>query len=296
MASVLVIGGVSWDALIYVQRLPEPKPHTVFSEGFHETVGGTGGGKALNLAHLDFEVSLHAQIGADPPGQQIRQRLDAAHIHFMPEIDPAGTERHTNLLDSLGRRLSIYTSYATFEPDFDLAPLEAAIPQHDYLVLNIINYCRHLIPAARQSGKPIWCDIHDYDGQDTYHRDFIAAADYLMLSSDALPDYRRFMQQQIESGKRLVIATHGAKGATALTADGQWIETPIIETYEYVDSSGAGDAFFSGVMYGFAQGYEVEHCLRLGAIAGGLCITGQELAHPDLSPARIEAEYAQHFG
>jgi len=295
MPSVLVVGGVTWDTLLYLEHLPEPHPQTIFSQGYHETLGGTGAGKALNLARLGFNVTLHALLGTDTEGERAAALLHAAGVHFQAETDPAGTERHVNLMDDQGRRLSIYARSATFDPVIDLPALEALIPRHQFLVLNIINYARQLIPAARRLNTPIWCDLHDYDGEDPYHQDFVDAASYLVFSSDAMPDFRPFMHEQVQRGKQLVICTHGKEGATALSAEGRWYETPAIEDYEQVDTSGAGDSFFSGVLYGVSQGYEIERCLQLGAITAGLCVTVQELSHPDLSPARVEAEYARLF-
>jgi hypothetical protein len=42
--------------------------------------------------------------------------------------------------------------------------------------------------------------------------------------------------------------------------------------------------------------YAPARCLRLATIAAGLCVTSTELAHPELSPARLEAEYQAHYG
>ena len=37
-------------------------------------------------------------------------------------------------------------------------------------------------------------------------------------------------------------------------------------------------------------------CLRLGAVAGGLCVTSAELALPTLSPALLERAYLAAYG
>ena len=296
MTRILVVGGLAYNTLIYMGDLPEPRPQSIFAYGFHETVGSTGAGKALNLAPLGLDVTLHALLGDDDAGHKASAYLDARGVRLLHDLDPGGTKRHTNLMDDAGRRISIHLVPGTFEPEIDLARLEAAIATSDLVALNIINYCRRAIPICQQLGKPIWCDIHDYNGQDAYHQDFIDAADVLHLSSDALPDYRAFMETQIAAGKQLVICTHGRNGASALTADGQWYTIPIINAYQRVDTNGAGDAFFSGVLYGHLQGYPLERCLRLGAVVSGLCITSRELAHPELRPALVEAEYAHHFG
>ncbi len=293
---VFVVGGVSWDTIVDVHEFPPPVPATVFSKGARETVGSTGAGKALNFNRLGFETTFHAMIGNDDPGRAIQAAFTAENLEFLHDVDPHGTERHTNLIDAEGRRISIYTHYATFEPDVDLGRLESLVAQNDYLALNISNYCRRLIPVAKRLGKEIWCDIHDYDGENEYHRDFIDAADYVLLSNDSMPDYRPFMEQLITAGKKLVVCTRGRDGAVALASDGEWIETPAVTSYKYCDSNGAGDSFFAGLVFGHSRGYSIERSMQMGAIVAGLCITSPELFHPELSVALVEAEYVRIFG
>ena len=115
------------------------------------------------------------------------------------------------------------------------------------------------------------------------------------MSSDALPDYRPFMERQIAAGKQLLVCTHGRSGSTALVPDGTWIDIPALSGYEQVDTNGAGDSFFAGLLYGYLQGYDVERSLRLGTITAGLCVTSTELAYPDLSPVLLESEYRRHY-
>lgn len=295
MKSVFVVGGVSFDMVIYLERLPAAEPQTVFSRGGVETVGSTGAGKAFNLNRLGFDVTLHAMLGADARGEAVRGAFEAEKLCFLYDIDPLGTERHINLMDEGGGRVSIYVDYATFEPVVDLARLEPVITASDVIALNINNYCRTLIPLIKKYGKPIWCDIHDYDGKNPYHQDFIAAADYLFMSGDAMPEYRAFMQKMVERGKGLVVCTQGKHGATALIPDGTWIETPALD-YPFKDANGAGDSFFAGVLYGYLSGYAPEKSLRMGAIVGGLCVTVNTLFDPELSTAKVESEYRRHFG
>lgn len=293
--TVFVAGDVTFNSLLYLEQFPAPQPGTVFSRAFHETVGGTAAGKALNLHRLGVAVTLHGLVGDDAPGAHIRARFAAEGLRFLADVDPAGTQRHVNLMAADGGRISIYAAYATFDPVLDLDRLAPVIAASDVVVLNLSNYCRWLIPLAQAAGKPVWCDIHDYDGANPYHADFIAVADVLTLSSDALPDYRAFMQAQIAAGKRLVVCTHGARGSTALTAAGDWIETPA-HPVELVDSNGAGDAFFAGLLTGHLRGVPPVEALRWGTLAAAQCVTGRELAHPALSRDRLRAEYAAVYG
>jgi sugar/nucleoside kinase (ribokinase family) len=171
----LIVGGVTFDTVIRLDRFPEPRSQTVFSQGYHETLGSTGAGKALNLRKLGFDVTLHALVGEDSYGQRIEAYLRQAGVHFIRELDPRGTERHVNLMDAQGGRISFYMAYVR-------------------------------------------------------------------------------------------------------------------------DTNGAGDAFFAGFLFGHAQGYPLEQCLRLATLVGGLCVTSEELAAPALSPELLDEEYRKHFG
>jgi sugar/nucleoside kinase (ribokinase family) len=297
MKKALVLGGVSFDSIIYLGNLPRPEPQTIYPQGFHETVGETGAGKALNLCKLDMDVTLHGLVGLDYYGEQVREYLSGQdHLSFVYDVDPKGTPRHVNLMDAEGRRISISVESGSFEPQVDRTAIASLIAQRDYIALNILNYCRYFIPLIKGEGKEIWCDIHDYDGRDPYYADFTDSADYLFVSSDALPDYRGFMEKMVAEGRQLVVCTHGKEGSTVMTHAGEWIDTPIIDSYKRVDTNGAGDAFFAGFLFGHSRGYSPETCARLGTVASGLCITSRELAFPGLSAALLMYEYSKHYG
>ncbi len=295
MTKVLVLGGVSVNTMVYLEKFPKPTPQTLFSRGYHETIGSTGAGKALNFKKLGMEVKLHGMIGQDYYGDTAKAYLEQAEVPFIYDIDPQGTKRHVNLMDSQGNRISIFFSYGSFDPDFDIARLRPLIRESDYIVLNVINYCRRLIPIIQQHQKAIWCDIHDYDGTNDYHKDFLHAADYVFMSSDAMPDYKPFMQKLIDKGKKLVVCTHGKDGVTAFTMHRQWIDTPIIHAYTRQDTNGAGDSFFAGYLYGHSKGFSTNKCLRLGTIVAGLCVSSKELAYPQLSSVKVAEEYAKYY-
>ena len=62
---VVIFGAASWNTMIRVDAFPEPGPATVFPPGWHETVGSSGAGKAMNLARLGVHVTLHCLLGDD---------------------------------------------------------------------------------------------------------------------------------------------------------------------------------------------------------------------------------------
>jgi sugar/nucleoside kinase (ribokinase family) len=280
---LFITGSATWNSMIYLHQFPDNKPHTLFSKSFHETVGGTGAGKSLSLSRLGFDTTFHTVLGRDLPGELIEEAFLNEKLLLHVDIDPLGTERHTNLMDDKGQRISILCKPGTFDLKINPSRHEKAISDCDTFVLNINNYCRQFIPIAKKFNKKIWCDIHDYNGYDDYHKDFIAAADCILFSSDQLEDYLPFMHKLIkEQGKELVICTHGSSGACALDKDGVLHECPIAKGFTLIDSNGAGDNFFSGCLYGHLNNLPVPQMLKLGASAAALCINSKELAHPQL--------------
>jgi sugar/nucleoside kinase (ribokinase family) len=161
------------------------------------------------------------------------------------------------------------------------------------VVLNIVDYCRNFIPLLKENNKEIWTDLHDYDGENAYHQDFIVASDFIFMSSDNLPDYQDCMMRLIENGKKLLVCTHGSKGASLLTAQKQWIHTPVMDGFERVDTNGAGDAFFAGFLYGYTRNLSLDICMKAGHIVAGACITSPELAFPGLSENFISNKLRQ---
>lgn len=294
MLNVLILGGTTYDSIITLPQLPQPESQTIHYAPFHETIGSTGAGKALNLCKLKVPCVLHSIIGDDLYGHQIVEGLQGAGVDFQYDIDPKGTERHVNMMDQEGNRISIFVTQSSPNPPLDLMRLEKLISQCDIVVLNIINYTKQLISLCQQYNKPIWTDLHDYDGTNSYHEDYINAADYIFMSSDRLDDYRSVMSDLHHKGKQLVVCTHGKQGATCLSEDGLWRETGIIEHYPFKDANGAGDSFFSGFLYGYLNHKSIEECLSLATICAGLSITSEELAYPGLSEELIQQEYDKY--
>lgn len=255
-----------------------------------------GTGKSLNLKKLGFETTLQAYIGDDDYGRKIIEFFDKENIILDYDFDPAGTETHINLMDKHGSRISITTNSRSFEPKINYEKFEKLIINNDFIALNIYNYCRHLIPVIKKHNKEIWCDLGDYEPENNYFDDFAIGADYITMSSTHLKDYKLVMNKFIEMGKKLVVCTHGANGATALTPNGIFIDTPIIDEYKLIDANGAGDSFFSALLYSYSNGYSIEISMKIATIVAGLCITSKELCHPDLSIELVKSEYTKFYG
>lgn len=284
---ILILGGASLDTIIHLPELPTPQPQTIWPTESYRALGSTGAGKSLNLAALGQPVVFHTLLGRDTEGQQIQAALGHSRIRLLTEKTAAPTEQHVNLMSSDGNRISLFIQPPPEPEHVDWTQAQQVLSECSLAVVNILGYTRSALPWLKAAGTPIWTDLHDYDGHNTYHEPFVEAARVIFLSSDNLPDYRTTMERLIQRGKEFVVCTHGSEGATLLTSDGRWLEQPVVSVSGVIDTNGAGDAFFSGFLHRYLQGAELTDCLRAGAIAGALCVTSRELASPDLNPQRL---------
>jgi len=78
---------------------------------------------------------------------------------------------------------------------------------------------------------------------------------------------------QLSAIAPLVVIKRGARGALA-QAGSQVIESPALAV-DVCDTTGAGDCFNAGFLYGRLSGYDLATCLRCGNICGGLATTSR---------------------
>ena len=278
MLRTLSLGGVAWNTMLYVDEFPQPHPQTVFARSSHTTVGSSGAGKALNFASLGASATLWGALGADEAADKVRAFMADAGVEMLEALDPEGTMRHVNLMDAAGGRISIFALAGSQELQVDINPIRRVAAGADVVSVTIMNYCRQFLPMLQGMGKDIWIDIHDYDGVNPYHAEFIKAATHLFMSSQNHPDWRGFLEERITEGSSVAVATHGADGASGLTADVGWVEVGADPVEEIVDTNGAGDGFFAGFAVAWSIGAGLAAALKAGAAQGARAVTSRDLA------------------
>ncbi|MGX7825802.1 PfkB family carbohydrate kinase [Actinokineospora sp. 24-640] len=152
-----------------------------------------------------------------------------------------------------------------------------ALRAADAAVLDLADHVRPLLGAAT---VPVWCDLHDYDGANPYRHDFLAAATHVFLNDDGIRDraaLRAFLTGRVVAGAETAVATLGADGAMAATADGVH-HVPAVPVSRIVDTNGAGDAFFAGFLMAHLGGADVASALSAGAHQAARCIASPNLA------------------
>lgn len=113
------------------------------------------------------------------------------------------------------------------------------------------------------------------------------------LNIEDLKDILRYVYLFTPNDKEAMKLTDTSTPETALERLADFVEQPIVKLGKYgalvwyngkivhvcaadfvaVDSTGAGDAFLGGVVYGLSQGWDILECVRLGNYTGGNATT-----------------------
>lgn len=134
---------------------------------------------------------------------------------------------------------------------------------------------------AHKAGHRVALTLSDPFCVDRHRSDFLrlveSHVDILFANEEEIKSL--FMQQNFDDAANAVsdhveiaALTRSEQGAV-IVADGQNIQIPAVPVTKVVDSTGAGDQFAAGFLYGFTEGKDPETCGKLGALAAGEVIT-----------------------
>ena len=118
------------------------------------------------------------------------------------------------------------------------------------------------------------------------HIDILFANEDELLSLYQQDDFETALNA-VSENVEIAVITRGALGAVILS-DSRRINIDAQAVAEVVDTTGAGDQFAAGFLYGFTEGMALEECGRLGALAAA-----EVISHMGPRPERNLAELAK---
>jgi sugar/nucleoside kinase (ribokinase family) len=231
-----------------------------------------GGQVATALAtctRLGLRARYLGSVGTDATGKAQIASLQAENLDLhVREVEGAATQVAVIVLEEgIGERTILWRrdprlQYPVDELNRDL------ILSGRLLHLDGCDRAAALQAArwAREAGIPVMIDIDEmYD--DSTH-ELLRFVDYLIASSDFAGDPRELAERY---GCPVVGITRGA-GGTEFWNRGRWIKSPAFKV-PVADTTGAGDVFHGGFIYGLLQNWPIEDIIRFAhAVAAMKCM------------------------
>ncbi|MBI4294900.1 MAG: carbohydrate kinase family protein [Chloroflexi bacterium] len=290
---IIGLGAMNLDQLYMVERLLVDGEARV--EKAVRSAGGSAANTCYGLAKLGLKVGFAGAVGDDETGQMLVRSLAEAGVDTSHIRVKAGTTTGTALcLSDRRQRRSIYVSpgaNSLLSPaDLDWSYLEKASLVHTSSFADDAQLALQIDMAQR---LPAATGISFAPGAIYARKGLAALAPLLrrtrvlflnhkeleMLTGDDLAGGTRAL---LGSGCRLVVVTLGSqrqqdlpRDAVCYIDDGEQglVVTAPRKKMAVVDTTGAGDAFASGFLYGIATGKGLYQCGLLGHLMAGFCIT-----------------------
>ena len=267
------------DHLIVVPEYPAFDTKVRFTE-YEKSAGGQTASAMVSLQRLGLKTAYAGRFGSDEDGRFGLRAIEyeGVNLDYAEMIDGADNQIAFIIIDSRsGERTIIWDRDERLSYRTDEAPIELATRGR---VLHLDAHdppaCAEMARAARGVGAVITADIDNvYEGLP----DLLSLIDVLITSADfphrltGISDERAsLVELKARYGCAIVGTTLGARGARIYCA-GQFIESPAFEVPGGCrDTTGAGDAFHAGFIYGILNGEDVERCMKLGnAVAALKC-------------------------
>lgn len=262
---------------------------------FERHAGGAPFNVACGIAKLTNSAGFYGSVGDDIMGKFLIGFAENAGLQYLKI--KALKNKNTTLafvdLDEFGEREFCFYRKHTADSDFDFSDIEEIVNAADIIHLGSLplsikkgrDFYDRLIVAAREKDKIISFDVNYrtdvFKGQKTakkIYQKYIDEADIVKLSREELLLFtgksdRAGMESFINKPNKAVFVTMGRDGSVCLYND-NFVCSPAIPV-QAVDTTGAGDAFFAGVLShvdqcGFA---DLDKTLKIGNSCGSLAVT-----------------------
>lgn len=256
-----------------------------------EISGGSAANTLAGLSALGAQCAFIGQVADDQLGAVFAHDIRAVGIDFdtPPRQGEPSTARCLIFVTPDGQRtMHTFLGASQFLPASALD--EEAIGGASILYLEGYLWdpeepraaMRRAIATAREAGRKVALTLSDAFVIARHGDDFrallaegmidILFANEAELTAMTGSDDFEAGIAQIAPQVPVLVVTRSEKGAVALSG-GERAEVPAEPVEQVIDTTGAGDLFAAGFLFGYARERDLETCLRIGAVAAAEVIS-----------------------
>ena len=292
MSQVVVVGGSVIDLFLY----PHQKMHLYDSNpGFmKKSLGGVGRNIAENLARLHIPTTLITPLGHDGYVHMILDQAQKIGLKILP-IEINETPLYVSIINELGEDMigvALMDEIASVKHE-DIMKYQKILDEAELIVLDtnlsndllgyLLKSYAHKSYVDAISGqkasklKPFLKYIH------TLKMNFIEAKTIAGFGEDSFEGLDQLGQFFIDQGVKEIFLTLGEKGVYYASQDMALFRSSV--PIKVINSTGAEDAFFAGVIYATIHKKDL---VSYGIGNACLNLIDEHAVSPDLSDQKLE--------
>ena len=281
------------DVLVRPVQLDQPigGGRLVSTEPLVLTTGGIVSNAGITLARLGMRVAAMTLVGNDPWAQIIRdayqtEGIDTAELITHPHEPTSttavmiGEDGERSFLHAVGAPKQL-NKQAFFDRLDLFAKSRVMLMGYYPLLPNLIDDLPEVLAAIRQTGCQTALDAAGDGGSLEQLERCLPHLDYYV------PSLAEAQHQTGETDPLRILAAYRAAGATGFLgvklgeqgallspSNQNFVEVPAVQApAPVIDTTGAGDCFFGGLLTGLLRGLDIAAAGRLAAAAGAYCVT-----------------------
>jgi ribokinase len=278
---VIGFGALNVDKIFRVPKIAHEEEET-FVFNFEETVGGSAANTIVGLARLGLKTGFIGKVATDHEGQLLLEDFKQEGVNtdgiVVSKKGNSGTV--AAYVDKKGGRALYVHPSVNDTLTFEEVNLEYARKSR-FVHLTSVDSKPFL--AQKKLAKELPDVEVSFDPGEIYAKKGLKALKSIVQrSSLMLPsegelkmltgkNWKEGARMLLKEGAGIVAVKLGARGC--YVTDGK--EAHLIEPFKVkvVDTTGAGDAFCAGFIYGLIKGKDLYQCGRLGNFVASRCIT-----------------------
>lgn len=279
--TITVIGAAIMDVLAGPVRTDVFETGSQPMNSIRLSFGGDALNEAVALSKLGVTVELISKVGHDEPGERVLEYLKKQEVSAEHVIREEGLDTGINivLIDEAGER------HFLTNPEGSLRKLSREDVE-PYLAgaADIVSFASMFVSPlldvkemeslfAKIKSKPGRILVADMTKAKHGERledikRLLPYIDYILPNEEEIAlltgktDVYENAGLLVEGGASCAVIKRGRKGCLIRTR-GECIEIPAYPIEQVVDTTGAGDCFAAGFLWGLAKGFSLEECGRL---------------------------------
>lgn len=279
---VVGFGALNMDKLFKVNMIAkEEEEATVLN--FKESAGGSAANTVVGLSRLELETGFIGKVAADREGTFLlgEFRKEGVDINGISVSEKGRSGTVMGFIDKRGDRALYVDPGVNDQIDFNDINLDYV---SDTEFLHLSSFVGEKpFKAQKQLIDQLSSVKISFDPGAIYARKGLEALKPIIRKSYVIfpnlievklltgQDYREGARTLTELGADIAAVKLGKRGC--YVTDGK--ESHLIEPYkvEVVDTTGAGDAFCAGFLYGLAKGKDLYECGKLGNFVASRCVS-----------------------
>lgn len=251
----------------------------LYCKDFSLQLGGGLPATLINLGRLGIETKIATELGTDIFSDFAKKKFIENGVE--PTNLYTGDQIPLNITSAiiLPKDRTFYTyGKGTIDPDDKALETFYNIAKGSKICMMQMGGFLPVYKKLKEEGTILvldtgWDDEMSFDKYDEY----LTVADYYTPNrKEALritgTDNEKDAAYALKKYFDKVVVKVDADGCIGIDGD-EYFFCPSIEEFKNVDSTGAGDAFLAGFMYGLFYDYPLKDCIEYGNITGGKAVT-----------------------